>query len=69
VPTATHYPLSLNMQPAYKHLCCPECTPNSHWAAERVMSLPLSADLTLVDQTTVVGTAWPAVQQMSTPFV
>lgn len=42
VPTATHYPLSLNMQPAYKHLCCPECTPNTHWAAERVMSLPMS---------------------------
>ena len=55
VPTATHYPLSLNMQPAYKHLCCPECTPNSHWAAERVMSLPLSPDLKLVDQSTVVG--------------
>ena len=45
VPTATHYPLSLNMQPAYKHLCCPECTPNSHWAAERVMSLPMHPEL------------------------
>ena len=55
VPTATHYPLSLNMQPAYKHLCCPECTPNSHWAAERVMSLPLSPDLRLVDQSNVIS--------------
>ncbi len=45
IPTAVHYPLSLNMQPAYRHLCCPECTPNSHWAAERVLSLPMSADL------------------------
>ena len=45
IPTAVHYPLSLNMQPAYQHLCCPECTPDSHWAAERVLSLPMSADL------------------------
>ena len=45
VPTAVHYPVPLNMQPAYQHLCCPECTPNSHWAAEHVMSLPFSPDL------------------------
>jgi len=45
VPTAVHYPVPLNMQPAYQHLCCPECTPNSQWAAERVMSLPFSPDL------------------------
>lgn len=45
VPTSVHYPVPLNMQPAYQHLCCPECTPNSQWAAERVMSLPLSPDL------------------------
>ena len=45
VPTAVHYPVPLNKQPAYQHLCCPDCTPNSQWAAERVMSLPLSPDL------------------------
>jgi UDP-2-acetamido-2-deoxy-ribo-hexuluronate aminotransferase len=45
VPTAVHYPVPLNMQPAYQHLCCPECTPNSQWVAERVMSLPFSPDL------------------------
>jgi UDP-2-acetamido-2-deoxy-ribo-hexuluronate aminotransferase len=45
VPTAVHYPLSLNRQPAYAHLCCPDCVPNSDWAAQRVMSLPMSADL------------------------
>lgn len=45
VPTAVHYPVPLNMQPAYQHLCCPECTPNSQWAAQHVMSLPLSPDL------------------------
>ena len=45
VPTAVHYPVPLNMQPAYQHLCCPDCTPNSQWASERVLSLPLSPDL------------------------
>ena len=45
VPTAVHYPVPLNMQPAYQHVCCPECTPNSQWAAQRVLSLPLSPDL------------------------
>jgi UDP-2-acetamido-2-deoxy-ribo-hexuluronate aminotransferase len=50
VPTALHYPLSLNRQPAYEHLCCPDCVPNSDWASQRVMSLPMSADLTATDQ-------------------
>jgi UDP-2-acetamido-2-deoxy-ribo-hexuluronate aminotransferase len=45
IPTAVHYPVPLNMQPAYQHFCCPECTPNSQWASERVMSLPFSPDL------------------------
>ena len=49
IPTAVHYPLSLNMQPAYRHLCCPNCTPNSHAVAQRVLSLPMSADLTQED--------------------
>lgn len=46
IPTAVHYPLSLNKQPAYAHLCCPDCTPESDWAAQRVISLPMSPDLT-----------------------
>jgi len=46
IPSAVHYPLSLNMQPAYRHLCCSDCTPNSHVVAQRVLSLPMSADLT-----------------------
>lgn len=45
IPTAVHYPVSLNRQPAYAHLCCPDCVPHSDWAAQRVMSLPMSADL------------------------
>ncbi len=45
VPTAIHYPISLNRQPAYRNDISAEETVNSHWAADRVMSLPMSADL------------------------
>lgn len=45
IPTAVHYPLSLNRQPAYRNDESAAETVNSHWAAERVMSLPMSADL------------------------
>jgi UDP-2-acetamido-2-deoxy-ribo-hexuluronate aminotransferase len=45
IPTAVHYPKPLNLQPAYAHLCCPDCCPDSVRAGERVMSLPMSADL------------------------
>jgi len=41
IPTAVHYPIPLNQQPAYRHLCCPDCTPLAAAAAERVMSLPM----------------------------
>lgn len=45
IPTAVHYPVSLNEQPAYRHLCCPDSTPISQAAAAEVMSLPMSPDL------------------------
>lgn len=45
IPTAVHYPLSLNRQPAYRDDASAAETVHSHWAAERVMSLPMSADL------------------------
>ena len=55
VPTAVHYPLPLNHQPAYAALCCPDCCPRSQEAAARVLSLPISADLTDADQDRVVA--------------
>ena len=55
VPTAVHYPVPLNMLPAYRHLCCPECSPNSQLVAERVMSLPLSPDLDEETQNRIVS--------------
>ena len=54
IPTAVHYPLPLNDQPAYKHLCCPDCTPVANWMAKQVMSLPMSTTLKLNDQKKIV---------------
>ena len=45
IPTAVHYPLPLNEQPAYRHLCCPGCMPMAANAAKHVMSLPMHPDL------------------------
>ena len=45
VPTAVHYPVPLNKQPAYAHFCCPDCTPVSARLAERVVSLPMHPDM------------------------
>jgi UDP-2-acetamido-2-deoxy-ribo-hexuluronate aminotransferase len=55
VPTAVHYPVPVNLQPAYRHLCCADCTPNASKLAMRVMSLPMSADLDEKDQIRIVS--------------
>jgi UDP-2-acetamido-2-deoxy-ribo-hexuluronate aminotransferase len=54
IPTAVHYPIPLNRQPAYADLCCPDCCLESVRAGERVMSLPMSADLSDGDMQRVV---------------
>ena len=54
VPTAVHYPRPLNQQPAYARYCCPDCCPVSATLAARVLSLPMSADLSEADQDRVV---------------
>jgi UDP-2-acetamido-2-deoxy-ribo-hexuluronate aminotransferase len=55
IPTAVHYPVPLNAQPAYKHLCCPDCTPLAANAAKRVMSLPIHSDLSCSQQLLIVS--------------
>jgi UDP-2-acetamido-2-deoxy-ribo-hexuluronate aminotransferase len=55
IPTAVHYPVPLNKQPAYSQLCrnehgCPEASKT----AEKVMSLPMSSDLDLNDQKAIM---------------
>jgi len=57
IPTAVHYPVPLNEQPVYKHLCCPDCTPIAENIAMRVMSLPMSPDLSVKDQDKILS-AW-----------
>jgi UDP-2-acetamido-2-deoxy-ribo-hexuluronate aminotransferase len=55
VPTAIHYPRPLNEQPAYRHLCCENCTPVASVLAQQVLSLPMHADLSPVDQDRIVS--------------
>lgn len=56
IPTAVHYPVPLNNQPAYKDLCCLECTPVANKIAKKVMSLPMSPELSKSDQDKIVET-------------
>jgi len=63
IPTAVHYPVSLNEQPAYRHLCCLDCTPVSKILATEVMSLPLSADLSIADQDAICAALLAGVEK------
>jgi len=56
IPTAVHYPVPLNEQPAYKPLCFADPTPVAQDFAKRVMSLPISADLSKADQALIIQT-------------
>ena len=55
VPTAVHYPRPLHRQPAYEALCDARPMPVSDELAARVLSLPMSADLSEADMDTVVS--------------
>jgi UDP-2-acetamido-2-deoxy-ribo-hexuluronate aminotransferase len=55
VPTAVHYPKPLHHQPAYAAGHDPASLPHSVRAAARVMSLPMSADLSEAQQDAVVA--------------
>ncbi|WP_268740168.1 DegT/DnrJ/EryC1/StrS family aminotransferase [Thauera sp. Sel9] len=50
IPTAVHYPIPLNEQPAYRHLGVSDETPVSKETARKVMSLPMSSDLSSENQ-------------------
>ena len=54
IPTAVHYPKPLHRQPAYAEFAGHGHFPCSDAAGERVMSLPMSADLTAAQQDRVV---------------
>lgn len=50
IPTAVHYPVPLNEQPAYRERCAGGPTPHSASVAKRVMSVPMGPDLTIEHQ-------------------
>ena len=55
IPTAVHYPRPLHRQPAYESPNYPaDSFPHANDAADRVMSLPMSADLTADQQVQIV---------------
>jgi len=55
VPTAVHYPVPLNRQPAFEaRPCTREELPVASYVAQRVISLPMSADLSESDQDQVI---------------
>lgn len=57
IPTAVHYPIPLNLQPAFAHLNKPAGSfPVAEEMAQRVMSLPIGPDLTCNAQQKVVDT-------------
>ncbi len=55
VPTAIHYPRPLHRQPAYAAHAPAWALPHAEAAAERVMSLPMSADLSEAQQDRVLS--------------
>lgn len=55
IPTAIHYPRPLHLQPAYQSYGQGLSHPHSELAGQRVMSLPMSPDLTQEQQDRVVA--------------
>lgn len=54
IPTAIHYPVPLNEQPAYKHLCNQDSTPVARQTSKSVMSLPMHPYLIKQEQLLVM---------------
>jgi len=63
IPTAIHYPRPLHRQPAYERFGRGQVLPHAEAAARRVMSLPMSADLSEAQQDVVVAALRQALQQ------
>jgi UDP-2-acetamido-2-deoxy-ribo-hexuluronate aminotransferase len=54
IPTAVHYPVPIHHQPAYAvYARAPQ--PNAEWLAQRVLSLPMYADLDAATQERIAG--------------
>ncbi|MDP3085773.1 MAG: DegT/DnrJ/EryC1/StrS family aminotransferase [Rubrivivax sp.] len=55
IPTAVHYPKPLHQQPAYAAYGKADACPHSVSASQRVLSLPMSADLSEADLDRVIA--------------
>ncbi|MEN8218377.1 MAG: aminotransferase class I/II-fold pyridoxal phosphate-dependent enzyme [Pseudomonadota bacterium] len=62
IPTAVHYPIPLNKQPAFSHLKTSDCLVMADKVAERVVSLPMHPYLTEIEQTFVCKTIVGAIR-------
>lgn len=62
IPTAIHYPVPLNRQPAYSNRSSGGATPRADAAAEKVMSLPMHADLSDEQQDEIVDALGKAIR-------
>lgn len=63
IPTAVHYPVPLNQQPAYQGCCKGGPTLVAARLAELVMSLPMGADLTHEQQQWIVQQLYQACER------
>lgn len=63
IPTAVHYPIPLNEQPAYVQFARGGETPNARELARTVLSLPMSADLSMQDQQRIIATIMRTLKQ------
>jgi UDP-2-acetamido-2-deoxy-ribo-hexuluronate aminotransferase len=61
IPTAVHYPVPLNEQPAYKNVEDKSTTPVAHRVAGMVLSLPMGPDLGIEEQNQVISSVKVAV--------
>ena len=55
IPTAVHYPVPINAQPAYSKLCCSGCTPIADLMAQQVLSLPMYPDMSNDQQDYIIS--------------
>jgi len=62
IPTAVHYPIPLNEQPAYAHLAGTDGTPIAARIARQILCLPMHADLSEAEQLRIVAPLLDAIE-------
>lgn len=67
IPTAVHYPKPIHHQAAYARFAAPDACPHSIAAARRVLSLPMSADLSHAQQDRIVAALRDAAAAVRAP--